>query len=116
MTEQNEDEKYWGCVFEPSNHVKERMNAAREYSKMVSDDKDTPQDRADRASTFELGAMWENGWFMEKAEEFLRNFEPCNYVGTIYSDLVYGDYDTINRERLINDFKKFVEDYDSRTN
>ena len=57
----NEQEKYWGCTPVVTAHIEARMKAAREYAKMVSNDDETPAQRADRAITFECGAIWEEG-------------------------------------------------------
>ena len=58
----SEEEKYWGCTPVVTAHMEARMKASREYAKMVSNDNETPTQRADRARDFECGAIWEEGY------------------------------------------------------
>ena len=58
----SEEEKYWGCTPVVTAHMEARMKASREYAKMVSNDDETPEQRADRARDFESGAIWEEGY------------------------------------------------------
>lgn len=55
-----EDDKNWGRTPVITAHMKARMKASREYAKMVSNDDETPTQRANRARDFECGAMWAN--------------------------------------------------------
>jgi len=57
-----EEEKYWGCTPVVTAHMEARMKASREYAKMVSNDGETPAQRANRARDFESGAIWEEGY------------------------------------------------------
>ena len=58
----SEEEKYWGCTPVVTAHMEARMKASREYAKMVSNDDETPAQRASRAKDFQCGAMWEEGY------------------------------------------------------
>lgn len=59
----SEQEKYWGCTPVLTTHMEARMKASREYAKMVSNDDETPAQRANRARDFECGAIWEEGYY-----------------------------------------------------
>lgn len=58
----NEQEKYWGRTPVLTAHMEAMLKASREYAKMVSNDDETPAQRASRARDFQCGAMWEEGY------------------------------------------------------
>lgn len=58
----SEQEKYWGCTPVVTAHMEAMLKTSREYAKMVSNDDETPAQRADRAKDFQCGAIWEKGY------------------------------------------------------
>jgi len=57
-----EEEKYWGCTPVVTEHMEAMLKASREYAKMMSNNGETPTQRASRARDFQCGAIWEEGY------------------------------------------------------